>query len=128
MINGNKIKTNFSSSSFIILIKKSITGLEKVILEDILKYDDDKGSSEAILLNEEIINYKKKKKDLSDFSLVDYVDSGKFEFTIESLQEEIKKGSDVYGKQVTYLGQAYVLEFLDVFQNYGIIEFHKTEI
>ena len=40
MINGNKTKTktNSSSSSFIILIKKPITGLEKVILEDILKY------------------------------------------------------------------------------------------
>ena len=113
--------TNSSSSSFIIVVKEDkLSRIEKSILDCILISNSGE-TSDAEDLSEEIMNFKKVEKELLDFSFVDDIDFGEFDgLTIEDLKEEIQQGAKVFGKNIAYLEEDFLISLLNCYKNISI--------
>lgn len=113
--------TNSSSSSFIIVVKEDkLSRTEKLILDCILISNSGE-TSDAEDLSEEIMNFKKVEKELPDFSFVDDIDFGEFDgLTIGDLKEEIQQGAKVFGKNIAYLEEDFLISLLNCYKNVSI--------
>lgn len=113
--------TNSSSSSFIIVVKEDkLSRTEKLILDCILISNSGE-TSDAEDLSEEIMNFKKVEKELPDFSFVDDIDFGEFDgLTIGDLKEEIQQGAKVFGKNIAYLEEDFLISLLNCYKNISI--------